>query len=106
MFHTASTWGEFVDRLNRDQSADFVDRLFVSWDGLENFFSEETGYAPTTQFAGWDDIKDEGWMSGVLPLGGGDEAEPYWSWEDDMPEEVVELADVGSTMVSEYCNLT
>ncbi len=93
--YTAKSWGEFVDRLDAFDSGL---REYVMGDP-EEYFSELTGAKRGDPFSGADAVADLG-----LPIASGDR-EPYRSWDGDMPEEIYDLADSGSTMVSSYCTL-
>jgi hypothetical protein len=95
--HTASTWREFADRLTAIDSG-FAESLFP--DGVDQFLSDAE-LARADEFGGWQAIEDDIGLS--FPMGGG--TDPYRTWDEDLPDELLALCNYGSTMVSDYCDL-
>ena len=88
--YTATTWGEFVDRLGAFDPG-LLDYAFGPVDDL--FDAELGGRERTDEFSGADSVADCG-----LPIASG-ERDPYRSWDTDMPDEIITLAESHSAMI-------
>jgi hypothetical protein len=98
--HTSSTWGQFIDRLTTIDDA-MVEAMFP--DGVDPYL-EDAGLTREDAFAGWGEIEGT-WEGSQLPFSGGED-NPYRSWEDGMPDEIIDLADWGTSMASgDFCYL-